>query len=1470
MFSGVRGGVLRRGAGRIQQSSHMRRVDLAEAHAALGGRLLDRSAFEVVLPERLRDNLAGGRAPAPELSEARAVDAVSEMSARAERAIARVVGSLRRGASRPGAVLRRKTSSAPARPDPSLSGVVRLLDVHVQNLGLLELDDAFERAEAAEERRQLLAEAGGTLPPRGGWVTRRPTGVEPGEARAVAARADELVSRAVGSLRGAAPAAAPATQLVDSPLAGALLADGVSALEEALDLAEAAAEEDARLAEHFPSRCTPAFDPPPARPAAPEAPATAVGAAEAVLSQLERMGTMLPDAVSRAPPARAFRPGRLDVLGNEVVNLYPRLVSARDAGNPGQEPMRWADVLMPQGLTDAQRVQWEQERRELAAVDAAVDAHKLRFFGLGRAACGREEPVRQPTLSELLGKSSVKQRILRYHWHSALASNLRRDMEAVALGSGEAKAELRREDIPPSLLTKLVCETAPSPRTVAIHALSRWSGEQHPRHAGEGGYSDDEAWQGGETVLAGAAAAMRSRLLGLPCSAPPAAVRAALRAGGSEPRLVAAYEAELGRSIASKAEVLAALSLQVVLQQALQAHDPHGVKAARLCARLGRDVRLHFWRDAIYQAELDAAKRRTRAAAAELARLGADAEADERRRQLLSQARMPHELLTYLQEMNIKQTSIAVSLRGRQSGGAEPSAAGGGEAADEGAAAGGAGGAGGQWAAGAPLSGPPAEEELASLGAQWGDKDAVKIGAYLVSRLMRNSIFSLSTEAGGRGVPWEDAPQAARPEADGCDDASSRMLAAASSVAPAASSCAADLEQAGRAVGWEKALRHTLVPVPGRTRSRWTQVGYVSLHGALVEGLLGDPDALRTHVMPDEAPMLAPPLAWCKEEGAPPLGGFLHQPSQLMRTFSRLARHRLRAAPPEQLAPVFDGLNACAATAWRVNPAVLSVVESIGAAFPDGLGVLPTNLDLPLPAAPAGDDQDALRLWKRELKQARQRNAELHSLRCTLALKVGVARELGDRPFYFAYNLDFRGRAYPMSPHLSPVGDDLARGMLRYAAPRRVGAAGLRWLKVHAASLYGHDKLPLHERVAWTDEQLAAGRLKQLAAAPLDEPARGWWLAADNPLQFYAVALDLAAAYARESPEEHESAIPVAQDGSCNGLQHYAALGRDARGGRHVNLVPGDRPGDVYTGVLDVVRRKVEEDAAGGDEERAAMAAQLHGRLTRKVVKQTVMTTVYGVTFIGARDQIERRLRELPELKAEIADPRRYTQLAAYCARLTLDSLGEVFEPAMVSMDWLAKSADAIGREALAPVEWTTPLGLPVVQPYHKAVHKPIRTILQSMNLVDDADPDQPADVRRQVMALPPNYVHSLDSSHMLMTASACRRAGIAFAAVHDSYWSHACDVDAMNAILRDQFVDLHRPNLLQRLRDEWLERYACCRGEGAACAEYDPGPESAHKQCAQPGCKRVRWDAPGVRLPMPARGELDIGVVRDSTYFFA
>lgn len=58
---------------------------------------------------------------------------------------------------------------------------------------------------------------------------------------------------------------------------------------------------------------------------------------------------------------------------------------------------------------------------------------------------------------------------------------------------------------------------------------------------------------------------------------------------------------------------------------------------------------------------------------------------------------------------------------------------------------------------------------------------------------------------------------------------------------------------------------------------------------------------------------------------------------------------------------------------------------------------------------------------------------------------------------------------------------------------------------------------------------------------------------------------------------------------------------------------------------------QVEELRARDAESGLKIAQVLEGFISRKVVKQTVMTVVYGVTRYGGRLQIEKRLKEIDE-----------------------------------------------------------------------------------------------------------------------------------------------------------------------------------------------------------------------------------------------
>lgn len=189
-------------------------------------------------------------------------------------------------------------------------------------------------------------------------------------------------------------------------------------------------------------------------------------------------------------------------------------------------------------------------------------------------------------------------------------------------------------------------------------------------------------------------------------------------------------------------------------------------------------------------------------------------------------------------------------------------------------------------------------------------------------------------------------------------------------------------------------------------------------------------------------------------------------------------------------------------------------------------------------------------------------------------------------------------------------------------------------------------------------------------------------------------------------------------------------------------------------------------------------------------------------------------------------------QACGFLARVTMDVMGDLFTGAKETMNWLTTCAQLIAHHGY-PVAWISPIGLPAIQPYRQKKSSTLVTLMQMVTIAEDAD-DLPIHKQKQVSAFPPNFVHSLDSSHMLLTALEMDRRGLTFSAVHDSFWTHACDIDEMNSALRDTFVELYDQPLLERLKKTWEVRY------------------------------------PDLELPdLPSTGQLNLNEVKDSKYFF-
>ena len=294
------------------------------------------------------------------------------------------------------------------------------------------------------------------------------------------------------------------------------------------------------------------------------------------------------------------------------------------------------------------------------------------------------------------------------------------------------------------------------------------------------------------------------------------------------------------------------------------------------------------------------------------------------------------------------------------------------------------------------------------------------------------------------------------------------------------------------------------------------------------------------------------------------------------------------------------------------------------------------------------------------------------------------------------------------------MGADLSRGLLEFAEGKPIGPNGIRWLKIHTANKMGQDKLSIEDRIKYVETMMPL--IRKCAEDPLKNKE---WATFEDCWQSLASMLELVAVLESKDPENYISHIHIHQDGSCNGLQHYAALGRDYAGAVQVNLARGEKPGDIYTHVANMVQERVQQDSENPSSKYHNIAKRLLGNIKRKIVKQTVMTTVYGVTFIGARKQIYRQLKDKAFMED---DDKAIYEASYYIALLTLDSVKNLFAGAHSIKAWLIQCAALIGNTSY-PVSWITPLGLPVIQPYRsKGQMDVISTILQKVTLSTVSD----------------------------------------------------------------------------------------------------------------------------------------------------
>lgn len=641
-------------------------------------------------------------------------------------------------------------------------------------------------------------------------------------------------------------------------------------------------------------------------------------------------------------------------------------------------------------------------------------------------------------------------------------------------------------------------------------------------------------------------------------------------------------------------------------------------------------------------------------------------------------------------------------------------------------------------------------------------------------------------------------------------------------------------------------------------------------------------------------PMVVPPVPW--SPGNVLGGGYIssHVPQlKLVKVRQVKALEEIKRA---EMPEFYEAINAAQDTAWRIRKPVLELLQHLYRQQLS-LGKFPVKGEQPAPVKPPEDechnDNPAFLRWKTETKSWHE--AELNRKNVNMSvystLKTAEKYQVFDQ-VYMPWQADFRGRIYPV-PALNCQGEDYVKALLEFSEGKPLGdGRAVYWLKVHTANLFGVDKVSFDERCEWVD-----AHWDELLDCADDPYAHRLWEEADKPFQAYAACLELRG-YAINGLD-HVCRMPVALDGSCSGLQNLGmAFGCEITG-KSVNLIPADKPQDIYREVAEKVIRMMTDACNGAQtiEERDAAVLQKvrqyyfkevggatenkfpkflnkclapkknrnkddHGDAARKIVsqvresyawlkfgitrttcKRAVMTFPYGSKEFGMKEQVMedtlRPARKVTEDKDWPFCDDGYSAAAVF-ARFIYRAVKQTVLKAADAMDWMQDTARLVAGQN-RPVKWQTPLGFPVTQDYRKTKQGDIQTVLNGTRRryryrIELAD----IDTMKQANSISPNVVHSLDSTHLLMTVAAAKREGMpGFALVHDSFGVTPADTERFFAIIREQFYKLYAG------RDVF--------GELAAGFRSQIAPD-------------LRDEMP----PLPGKGRLDLAAIHKSLYAFA
>ena len=523
-----------------------------------------------------------------------------------------------------------------------------------------------------------------------------------------------------------------------------------------------------------------------------------------------------------------------------------------------------------------------------------------------------------------------------------------------------------------------------------------------------------------------------------------------------------------------------------------------------------------------------------------------------------------------------------------------------------------------------------------------------------------------------------------------------------------------------------------------------------------------------------------------------------------------------------------QGINTIQQSAWGINQDVLSIVER---KFDS---ILHPEDEMPEEGDPATVKISLSRLMKEDTEEnrdayneaTRKWNKKLLVLRArskNYALKtiLSKAKAINTSVFWQYADCDYRGRLYFLEPYLNFQGNDLARGLMMFADGKRIGETGIKWLAIHTATCYNQsydiqaipawvtsdyqsylkaeglrsisvDRMTLQDRARWTYNNLEL----------ITKTAQEGLIHGEKAFSFLAAAIEMI--HVQNYGPEHITHLPIPIDGSNNGWQHLAAISKDKQAGELVSLIDTEIQSDFYVKVAKELHNVVKEE---GNQRLIELIEMMPMRDIRKgIAKRAAMTRAYSC---GAKRMSVSMYADC--YKEGYTEKYGITMIDCIAlAKSIITAIDRVCPGPLATMAFLQEAAihqvnykkEIDNRNV--HLQWWTPSGFLVIYQRNRqeAIKHRGRIAGKQIKHVGRVDTHVP-DIGAYISGISPNFIHSQDAAHLMLVAAGWEGS---FGAVHDSFSTHACDLELLADTVRDYFVRLYnQENFFDEIKEALL-----------------------------------------------------------------